>query len=347
MVKKEETNDIVQNLYSALAEVGIDKVFCKQDVTTQNSLLERGDIWVSLSEHTKKTFERDIVCLIEAKHKKCVIGDAEWQDAMRQGKSKAAKQNLPYYVVTNCKDLVRFYNAANDEEVALDGMAITKLQPIKILIKALAQISENNSDIKDKIEVSSSSRTESDFRKSLYRLKEIYRACAIKDSEDKINTTVSFIILKYIAEMEQEERHFIGPVKLWNDYGPNFKSDISGFISDISNPEYGTFYTDFHDMIEISGRLTNNYYAKIHAELDKYHFHGCGFDIYGAIYEEFASKKEKKEFGEYYTRRHITKVISELLLKNELYPRDIKICDPACGTPSRSVSIRLGYLSAR
>lgn len=331
MTKKEETNDIVQNLYEALSEVGIDKVYCKQDVTTQSSLLERGDIWISLTEYTKKNFEKDIICLIEAKHKKCVIGDAEWLDAMKQGKSKATKQGLPYYAVTNCKDLVRFYNASNDNEITIDGDVITKLQPVKILLKALAQINEDNSDILNKTKIDRVT-TEKDFQKSLYKLKEIYRACAIKNSEDKINTTVSFIILKYIAEMEQEDRNFIGPVKLWSDYGPNFKSDINGFINDIVNPEYGTFYADFKGMIEISDRLTNSYYAKIHAELDKYHFHGCGFDIYGAIYEEFASKKEKKEFGEYYTRRHITKVISELLLRNELYPRDIKVCDPACGT---------------
>ena len=34
-MKKEETNDIVQNLYDLLNEVGINKKFCKQDVTNQ------------------------------------------------------------------------------------------------------------------------------------------------------------------------------------------------------------------------------------------------------------------------------------------------------------------------
>ncbi len=49
-------------------------------------------------------------------------------------------------------------------------------------------------------------KTEKDFQKSLYKLKEIFRSCAIKKSEEKIDTTVSFIILKYISEMENGKR---------------------------------------------------------------------------------------------------------------------------------------------
>jgi len=66
--------------------------------------------------------------------------------------------------------------------------------------------------------------------------------------------------------------------------------------------------------------------------LNGFHFHGCNFDLYGSIYEEFASQTKKKEFGEFYTRRHITGVVARLLLRNEITGRDLKICDPACGT---------------
>lgn len=331
-MKKEETNDIVQNLYGLLEEVGIDKKFCKQDVTTQRTLLQRGDVWISLSENTnKKEFENNIIALIEAKHKKSTIGDSDWKDAMKQGKEKSEKQGLNYYIVTNCNDSVRFYNRFNDKEITLDNEKITSLQPIKILVKAQTQINENESNIINKIK-NQKIKTEKDFQKSLCKLKEIFRSCAIKKSEEKIDTAVSFIILKYISEMELEEKSLHEPVKLWDNYGPNFKSDILGSVKDIIGGEYGKKYIDFDGMINFSKRLNNDHYAKIHSELDKYHFHGCGFDVYGAIYEEFASKKEKKEFGEFYTRRHITRIVSKLLLRNENIPREIKICDPACGT---------------
>ena len=45
--------------------------------------------------------------------------------------------------------------------------------------------------------------------------------------------------------------------------------------------------------------------------------HGTGFDLFGAVYEMFASSKEKKDFGEYFTRRHYTHIFSKLLLENE------------------------------
>jgi type I restriction-modification system DNA methylase subunit len=332
-MKKEETNDIVQNLYDALFDIGIDKKFCKQDVTTKKSLSQRGDVWVSLSENSKKDFEKDIIALIEAKHKKCVIGDIEWQDAMTQGKEKALKQGLSYYVVTNCVDLIRFYNAKTDELITLDGELINKFQPIKTLIQIQTQTNESNSNIISSIR-NDKTTTEKDFQRSLDRLREIFRAAAVKDSNEKINTIVTFIILKYICEMEEQERSLSNVVRLWNDYGQNenYKSDIDSSLRDILSGDYGKKYIDFKNIVDISSKLNNNHYARIHSEIDKYHFHGCGFDIYGAIYEEFASPKEKKEFGEFYTRRHITGVISRLLLRNEQRPRDLKICDPACGT---------------
>lgn len=332
-MKKEETNDIVQNLYSALEEVGIDKKFCKQDVTTEKSLSQRGDVWISLSEHSHNDFEKDIVCLIEAKHKKCCIGDTEWEDAMIQGKAKASKQGLNYYIVTNCVDSTRFYNAHNNKELSLDENIITKFQPTKTLIKIQTQTNEHNSNVINNVK-NEKTTTEKDFQRSLDRLREIFRAAAVKDSNEKINTTVSFIILKYIAEMEATERSLSNVVRLWDDYGQNenYKSDIDSSLRDILSGDYGKKYVDFKNIVGISTKLNNNHYARIHSELDNYHFHGCGFDIYGAIYEEFASPKEKKEFGEFYTRRHITGVVSRLLLKKEQRPRDMKICDPACGT---------------
>ena len=53
--------------------------------------------------------------------------------------------------------------------------------------------------------------------------------------------------------------------------------------------------------------------------------HGTGFDLFGAVYENFANSKEKKDFGEYFTRRHYAHVFAELLLKDEDVYKEIKI----------------------
>lgn len=63
--------------------------------------------------------------------------------------------------------------------------------------------------------------------------------------------------------------------------------------------------------------------------------HSSGFDLFGAVYEMFASNKEKSDFGEFFTRRHYTHILSKLLLKEETRtPTESKITilDPACGT---------------
>jgi len=63
--------------------------------------------------------------------------------------------------------------------------------------------------------------------------------------------------------------------------------------------------------------------------------HGCGFDLFGAVYEMFASNKEKHDFGEYFTRRHYAHILTKLLLQKEkLFDKDkkFKLLDPACGT---------------
>ena len=63
--------------------------------------------------------------------------------------------------------------------------------------------------------------------------------------------------------------------------------------------------------------------------------YGAGFDPFGAVYEMFASSKEKKEFGEYFTRRHYAHLLAKLLLKDEWFwspHRQFTTLDPACGT---------------
>lgn len=114
---------------------------------------------------------------------------------------------------------------------------------------------------------------------------------------------------------------------------------------------------------------------KIYMELNGYntstsqhnhslYLHACNFDVYGAIYEKFKDKSQKEELGQYYTKRHISKMLAHLLLKpyvdkikeeiefkrrdkkrlgselevNDIVDiivnvyTDIKVIDPSCGT---------------
>lgn len=332
-MKKEETNDIVQSLLPLLESLGIKRQQCKIDVTTEKSGRKRGDVWISQKEQSQKGFEKNIIALIEAKHRKCEIGDMDWRDAMRQGKEKAQQHDLTYYIVTNCTTNSRFYNSHTDEEISLDGKILTKLQKIEILEKIQTQVTPENSFVVHKASKETTPFSESRFRTSLRKLADIYRSCGLKKGDDRIDPTVSFVVLKYIGEKEAERRTLPNKVKLWDDYGKQKGDYVGDFaisgkhIFNSSSP-----YSDFKDLVNFPDKLKDEHYKQVYEEINKFHFHGCSFDVFGAIYEEFASQTKKKEFGEFYTRRHITGLVARLLLRNEITGRELKICDPACGT---------------
>jgi len=95
-MKKTETNDIIQDLLPNIEKLGIPRAKCKIDVTTEKSGKKRGDIWISTKNQDEIDYEKNIVALIEAKHRNSTIGDMDWRDAMQQGKEKARNQGLNY-----------------------------------------------------------------------------------------------------------------------------------------------------------------------------------------------------------------------------------------------------------
>lgn len=339
MKKKEETNDIIQYLLPLLKSEEIDKDNCKIDVTTERSGRKRGDIWISSISHKSRQFEGNIIALIEAKHRNSIVGDIDWRDAMSQGKEKALSQGLSYYIVTNCRSDVRYYNAFTDDELTLDGNILTKFVPLDVLKKIKSQVTEYNSLIIHKTGGISRPLSESRFRDKLRRLAEIYRSAGLKKGDERIDPTISFVVLKYISESEREERTLNEAIELWDDFKEIRRGNLRAKFETTTdliwgkNSEYkNNIYKDFKDLISFPNKLKNEHFKNIYAELDSEHLHGAKFDLFGTIYEEFASQTKKKEFGEFYTRRHITNIVAKILLRDEKSPREFKICDPACGT---------------
>lgn len=342
-MKKEETNDIVQYLVPTLEKLSIPIKNCKVDVTTEKSGKKRGDIWISSIPQTDKNFEKNIIALIEAKHRNAIIGDIDWRGAMEQGKNKSVKQGLTYYIVTNCTSEVRFYNSYNDEEIMLDGKVLTKFVSLEILQKIQTQVSSENSYVIHRTSKTTQPLSENKFRITLRKLADIYRSAGLKKGDERIDPSVSFVVLKNISEKEKENRTLNKVIELWSDLGNVAKGKKIGdlkvefetmvkLIWGKNSPYSKNLYKDFKDLIVFPSKLKKGHFEKIYNELDGYHFHGANFDLFGSIYEEFASQTKKKEFGEFYTRRHITGLVARLLLRNEGIPRQLRICDPACGT---------------
>jgi len=333
-MKKTETNDIVQILIPKLEQVGIPTRQCRIDVATEKTGKKRGDIWISKVDQTHNLFEEQIVALIEAKHRNCEIGNMDWRDAMRQGKEKATKHKLNYYIVTNCFTSFRFYSSYTDEEIFLDGKPLSILQPLEVLELIQTQVNSENLHVIYRASKETTPFSESKFRASLKKLADIYRSCGLKKGDERIDPTVGFVVLKYIGEKEAEHRILQTKVKTWQNYGKDkgdFVGDFAIAVKHIFHDKDSPYY-DFKNLVKFPDKLQDKHYKQIYNELSSFNFRGCNFDVFGSIYEEFASQTKKKEFGEFYTRRHIAGIVARLLLRNEITGRDLKICDPACGS---------------
>lgn len=72
---------------------------------------KRPDILISEFEYdgtNDEQYIKNLVAYAEAKDD-CKVEDKDWKDALKQGKIKAPKLGLPYFIVTNCKTTY-FYN---------------------------------------------------------------------------------------------------------------------------------------------------------------------------------------------------------------------------------------------
>lgn len=323
-----EVSNMIKKFLPVIESKGFKIKNCEFDSTTPETGRKRGDIWL-------KDDMGKYLGLIEAKDVTCVIGDHDWEDAMRQGKTKSLVQGLNYYIVTNCNDYTRYYNSHTEDEIQFDEKPITSLLSLDDTLKVIAQINKDNSIAYSILHTGEI--YEREFVNCLDKLENIYRGCSIAN-DNCIEPTISFIVIKYISEMEDESRTLERAIKLWKEFDWDYiKTEIESFISNIwgKDSEYGNNkYRDFKDLISFPSSLTGKAYQQIYNEIDKLNFHGnAKFDILGSVYEKFADDKTKKAFGQYYTRRHITSFVARAIFnKSVTLSPDTIICDPACGS---------------
>jgi len=317
---------------------------------------KRPDLLISEFEYdsVKKNddqFINNLVAYAEAKDD-CPIDSFDWLDAIKQGLIKAPKLNLPYFIVTNGKTSI-FYSAKTKKEIKLNGNPIREFQTIDIfrLIKKRLSKSPGLDNIITNVD-SLSVISEAIFNKKLWELAKIYRNINFENNVQKIDFTIGFISLEYF-----EERETIKGVKdaikiYWSDcsdHTTNYPPEkiVASLSRYIERLEQESQFGEFLDLMErvhvaIAGKgivkplVSHDEVKQIYELIDSMKpLHGCGFDLFGAVYEMFASSKEKKDFGEYFTRRHYAHILAKLLLRNEQYfdeNRKFRVLDPACGT---------------
>ncbi|MGD9276481.1 MAG: N-6 DNA methylase [Candidatus Pacearchaeota archaeon] len=278
----------------------------------------------------------------------CTVDDRDWKDAIKQGKEKSAKLNLPYFIVTNCKTS-KFYNQATGKEISLNKNIIREFQNIDILRLIKAKLKKNSSlqNIETNVD-SLSAISEAVFNKKLWELATIYRDISFKNDQEKIDFTIGFISLKFYEDKEKIEGKIDANELYWDNCNDKNDTKLVGNLVQYSKRLIKD--TDFYGFKELLSKviffITSNEgkpspvdkidVRRIYDILSSMgNLHNSGFDLFGSVYEMFASSKEKKEFGQYFTRRHYAQIFVKLLLEKEKYFDDNKkftILDPACGT---------------
>lgn len=311
---------------------------------------KRPDILISEFEYdgTNDTqYISNLVAYAEAKDD-CKVDDKDWKDAIEQGKIKAPKLGLPYFIVTNCKTTY-FYNAKTMKQITLNGNPIREFQTIDIYRLIKNKLTENPELDSITTNVDSiSTISEAIFNKKLWELAGVYREINFKDNVQKIDFTVGFVALEYFEEKEKIDGTMDFSKVYWStcydEISEKIKNNLSGYIKRL---EEETTFNEFKNVMEvvriaIDGDGKNKPLVDVEEVKQIYEIidsmkplHGTGFDLFGAVYEMFASSKEKKDFGEYFTRRHYAHIFSKLLLEDEEFynnENEFSIIDPACGT---------------
>lgn len=302
------------------------------------------DVEYDLDLNNDDEYIQNLVCYAEVKDD-CTVGDKDWQDAFEQGVIKSSKLNIPYFVVTNCR-VSYFYNSNTKDELKLNGNPIREFQSFDVLRLINKKIQENPT-LSD---VSTSSDTQSviseaTFNKKLWELANIYRVVNFNNISEKIDFTIGFIALKFFeekAELDNEKdktKDYWSDMKSYKRKPDTFVTNLCGYISNLQDK---TDFQEFKELMEIvKNKINSDDIAKkdtieIYEIIDSMgELHESGFDLFGAVYEKFASNKEKSDFGEFFTRRHYTHVFAKLLLKDEKVfdkERKFKVLDVACGT---------------
>ncbi len=196
--------------------------------------------------------------------------------------------------------------------------------------------------------------TQKEFHNILDSLRKIYRGISglLADNENaRIDFTIAYIALKMITEKEKIE--YQDSSYGWKEL--NRPATVSAAVNAVKNSDRYAKYRDIFtivynkktnkasfDFAETVAEIDVGTIKEIHSEINKIpNMHALPIDLFGEVYEVLASKKTKKDLGEYFTRRHIIRPLLAIFVRdtdvrnivNRYGTRKhIKIVDPFCGT---------------
>ena len=328
--KRREDTDIDHFLIPVLGDAGIEPKFLRRNEATQYTTPLRGDFWVSTLPHAHPDYEDAIVALIECKDRKASPGDSDWAKGVSDGQKKATLQGLRAFFVTNTDTFTRCYRTSDLADISVDGEPLASVPNIPVLRAIQAQVSPARTNVLFRTFAPNIPNANS-FRSALWNIRQTFRSRGIsKGDEDKIiKSTLTFCILKLMAERQAKFRLLPPTIVLGNWRVLQMDREIKNTIADISGLIQ---FSHLKDCLWIDDRLDAKACVAVWDQISRFTLFGSDFDFFGIVYETLANKNLKKDFGEFYTPRHIIRFMVRTLFADEKLPRSLTICDPACGT---------------
>jgi len=265
----------------------------------------------------------EIIAIIETKRP-----DENIKTALQQGVDFYAKPLGINIVIATDGTLFETYHVKDNIELSIDGEPITDLLSEKDLLKFIdhAQV-ETPRDVK---------YTKQELIKVFERANDLLRQEGLREGIERFTEFANLLFLKLISELEEEreksgERRILGKEYCWESFSDLDDQRMLAYINGHILPHLIGRYNNSGDVFETKLTIANpRILKKIVDDLDKLKLINVDSDIKGDAFEYFLKNSVTvgNDLGEYFTPRHIVKLIVKLVDPGF----GDKVYDPCCGT---------------
>ena len=266
----------------------------------------------------------EIIGIIETKRP-----DESLKQALNQGIKKYAEPlNVPVVFVTD-GSIVRTYHIKDKQELKRDGISITDFLNEKDLLKF-----QKSSKIFTPVEVK---YTKQQLIKVFERANQLLRKDGLREGIERFTEFANLLFMKMISEIEDERERQGIPRKFNKKYYWDYFKDWDGemILDHINNtilPKLGNEYNHSAEVFQksLNPNIKPDTIKEIVDRLSKLNLSVIESDVKGDAFEYFLKESVSvgNDLGEYFTPRHIVKLMVQLV--NPIFGD--KVYDSSCGT---------------
>lgn len=265
----------------------------------------------------------EIIAIIEAKRP-----DESIKKALQQGIELYAKPLNVNIVFATDGTITETYHLKDNTELKKDNQPIRNLLPERELIKFVEIASiESPKEIQ---------YTKQELIKIFQRANELLRKDGLREGVERFTEFANILFIKMISEIEDDRENQGSPRRFQKRYCWNAFENLDGqgildYINDTILPKLVNKYNASGDVFQNELKIKNPETIKeIVDKLSKLNLLKIESDIKGDAFEYFLKESVTvgNDLGEYFTPRHIVKLMVKLV-----DPKfGDKVYDPCCGT---------------